>query len=69
MGLAGMTVGVLFRNHSIENVYLATLNRRPRAEESAVVEKHIASLKGDMGQALRDLQFALMSSAEFLLRH
>jgi hypothetical protein len=56
------------RRKLIENVYLATLSRRPRADELAVVERHVAALKGDLGKALPDLQFALMNSTEFLLR-
>ncbi len=53
----------------IENVYLATLSRRPRPAEVAVVTRHLAGVKGDVGKALGDLQFALMNSSEFLLRH
>jgi hypothetical protein len=53
----------------IENVYLATLARRPTTAEVAIVERHVAGVKGDMGKAMRDLQFALMNSSEFLLRH
>ena len=53
----------------IENVYLATLSRRPRPDEIAVVTRHLASLDGDRAKALADLQFALMNSSEFLLRH
>jgi len=34
----------------------------------AVVNRHVAALKGDLGKALPDLQFALMNSTEFLLR-
>ena len=53
----------------IENVYLATLSRRPRPDEVAVVVRHIATLDGDLAKAIQDLQFALMNSSEFLLRH
>ena len=53
----------------IENVYLATLSRLPRPEEVAIVGRHIASLEGDTAKAMQDLQFALMNSSEFLLRH
>jgi Protein of unknown function (DUF1553)/Protein of unknown function (DUF1549) len=53
----------------IENVYLATLSRRPRPDEVAIVVRHIASLDGDRAKAFADLQFALMNSSEFLLRH
>ena len=53
----------------IENVYLATLSRRPRADEVAIVIRHLAVLEGDVAKAIGDLQFALMNSSEFLLRH
>ncbi len=53
----------------IENVYLATLSRRPTARETAVVLRHVKDVEGDLGKALRDLQFALLNSSEFLLRH
>ena len=53
----------------IENVYLATLSRRPRPAEVAIVTRHLATVKDDRARALRDLQFALMNSSEFLLRH
>ncbi len=52
----------------IELVYLATLTRRPRAEELTVVKRHVASV-GDRAKAMQDLQFALLNSPEFLLRH
>ena len=52
----------------IEDVYLATLSRRPKASETAIVLKHAAAL-GDRAKALRDLQFALINSPEFMLRH
>ena len=52
-----------------ENVYLATLSRLPRPDEIAVMVRHIASLEGDTAKAMQDLQFALMNSSEFLLRH
>jgi hypothetical protein len=53
----------------VEDVYLATLSRRPKPGELAIVLRHTAALKDDRVKALQDLQFALMSSAEFLLRH
>jgi hypothetical protein len=53
----------------IDNVYLATLSRRPRPAEAAIARRHLASVKGDRARAMQDLQFALMNTAEFLLRH
>ncbi len=55
--------------HLVENVYLATLSRRPRAAEVEISLRHLAAVKGDRATALQDLQFALINSSEFLLRH
>jgi hypothetical protein len=52
----------------IEQIYLATLSRRPTAAELAIAQRHIASL-GDRAKGLQDLQFALFNLGEFLLRH
>jgi len=49
-------------------MYLATLTRRPTAEETKLIDDHIAML-GDRAAALEDLQHALINSNEFLLRH
>ncbi len=53
----------------IENVYLATLSRRPTATEIDIATRHVAVAKGDVNKAMQDLQFALMNSGEFVLRH
>lgn len=53
----------------IEQVYLATLSRRPMAKETALIVRHIDALGTDRAKGLQDLQFALINSAEFLLRH
>ncbi|WP_161967380.1 DUF1549 and DUF1553 domain-containing protein [Fimbriiglobus ruber] len=52
----------------VEQIYLATLSRRPTARETELVEKHIASAS-DYTAALADLQYALLNLNEFLLRH
>lgn len=52
----------------IEEVYLATLSRRPTSGEIAIAVKHIASV-GDRARALQDVQYALFNLGEFLLRH
>jgi len=53
----------------IENVYLATLSRRPTAAEVEIASRHVDTLQGDLDQAMQDLQFALINTSEFLLRH
>jgi hypothetical protein len=52
----------------VEEIYLATLSRRPTSAEGAIITKHIAGL-GDREKGLQDLQFALINSGEFLLRY
>jgi Protein of unknown function (DUF1553)/Protein of unknown function (DUF1549) len=53
----------------IEKVYLATLSRRPTAAEFDIALKHVDALKGDRAEALQDLQFGLINTSEYLLRH
>ncbi len=52
----------------IEEVYLASLSRRPSDRETQLALKHVAGLQ-DRAEGLRDLQHALINSNEFLLRH
>lgn len=52
----------------VEQVYLATLSRRPTRAEADIVLRHIDSL-GDRAKGLQDLQYALLNLGEFLLRH
>jgi hypothetical protein len=53
---------------AIEQIYLATLSRRPTAGELAIATGHITKV-GDRVQGLQDLQHALFNLGEFLLRH
>jgi hypothetical protein len=53
----------------IENVYLATLSRRPSKAETDLILQHIAQHAGDRVKGLQDLQYALFNFSEFLLRH
>jgi len=53
----------------VELIYLATLCRRPTAAEVEIVNKHLAKLGSDKSAGLQDLQYALVNSSEFLLRH
>ena len=52
----------------VEEIYLATLSRRPTPAEIGIATRHIDQV-GDRAKGLQDLQFALLNSAEFLLRH
>ncbi|MDB5312047.1 MAG: hypothetical protein JWO38_6249 [Gemmataceae bacterium] len=52
----------------VEQVYLATLSRRPTARERDLVAKHLATV-GDKTAGLQDVQHALLNLNEFLLRH
>jgi hypothetical protein len=53
----------------LERIYLATLSRRPTAPEMEIALRHLVTLQGDRVKAMQDLQFALLNSNEFLLRH
>ena len=52
----------------VELIYLTTLSRRQTSQERALIQRHLATLK-DAKAGLFDVQFALMNSNEFLLRH
>ena len=52
----------------VEQIYLATLSRRPTPAELAIVIRHIGSLD-DRTKGLQDLQYSLFNLGEFLLRH
>ncbi len=52
----------------IEQLYLATLSRRPTAAEIGIATRHI-EIVGDRVRALQDVQYALFNLGEFLLRH
>jgi hypothetical protein len=52
----------------VEQIYLATLSRRPTPAEVGIAKRHIAKL-GDRAKGLEDLQYALFNLGEFLLRH
>ncbi|QDU31551.1 hypothetical protein ETAA8_67100 [Anatilimnocola aggregata] len=57
----------------VEQIYLATLSRRPSEREHAIAENYIKEAGGDepkaMAGALQDIQHALLNGSEFLLRH
>jgi len=52
----------------VEQIYLATLSRRPTASELDVVTKHVGG-QADRAAGLFDLQHALINLNEFALRH
>jgi hypothetical protein len=52
----------------LEQIYLATLSRRPTAHEKQLLEKHLAAMK-DRSAGFQDVQHALLNLNEFLLRH
>lgn len=59
----GMSVGTI-----VERIYLTTLARRPTPSERELIAQHLKTLP-DAPTGLFDLQFALLNSNEFLLRH
>jgi hypothetical protein len=52
----------------IEQIYLATLSRRPTNHENELVLKYLATVK-DRTAGFQDVQHALLNLNEFLLRH
>ncbi len=52
----------------VERIYLTTLTRRPTDSERDIVRKHLKTIP-DRRDGLADVQFALLNSNEFLLRH
>lgn len=52
----------------LEEMYLATLSRRPTDQERRLAESHLEAV-GDRSAGLADWQHALLNSNEFLLRH
>jgi hypothetical protein len=50
----------------IEELFLATLSRRPRTEEVAVAKRVIAT---DRKTGFEDIQWALLNTTEFLVNH
>lgn len=52
----------------VEQIYLATVTRRPTATERDLIRKHLQTV-ADRRDGFYDLQFALLNSNEFLLRH
>lgn len=52
----------------VELIYLTTLSRRPKPSERTLIEQHLKSLD-NVSEGLFDVQFAVMNSNEFLLRH
>jgi len=60
---AGQTVDA-----TIRLIYLTTVSRRPGPQEMKLIQQHL-KLQPDLETGLIDLQFALLNSNEFLLRH
>jgi hypothetical protein len=55
----------------VETLYLATLSRKPRPEESARLVRYVeqGGPSGDRQRALADVFWALLNSGEFILNH
>jgi hypothetical protein len=55
----------------VETLYLATLSRKPRAEESSRLVKYVeqGGPSGDRQRALADVFWVLLNSGEFILNH
>ncbi len=53
----------------VEQIYLATLSRRPTKAERAIVAKYLATERGDRTQGLAGFAVRVDEHGEFLLRH
>jgi len=54
----------------VERLYVATLGRKPAAEEAAAATAILVSASGEgRGQAVEDLQYALINKVEFVFNH
>lgn len=53
----------------VERLYLAALARRPDRRELTLCNELLAARDGDVGEALRDVWWALLNSSEFVLQH
>ena len=71
--LAAVTLFPGFKTNAqrIEALYLATLSRRPRADEMAGMVRYVngGGPEKDSNKALSDVFWALLNSSEFLLNH
>src|SRR5262245_50334488 len=54
-------------SRQVEELYLAVLSRKPRAEEAERLVKFVEG--GDRKQRLRDVLWALLNSTEFVVNH
>ncbi|HEY1343159.1 MAG TPA: hypothetical protein VGF59_37035 [Bryobacteraceae bacterium] len=54
----------------IEALYLATLSRRPNAEELQHLERHVRNTKAEReAERLADIFWMLLNTAEFRMNH
>ena len=59
------------RDQRFEILYFATLSRQPKPSEKALLEQYVtAEMKGvELREALSDILWALLNSAEFTMNH
>jgi hypothetical protein len=57
------------RGDAVDELYLAILSRWPTAAERQAMAEILADAKSPPQQAIEDLAWALLNSAEFLYRH
>ena len=69
--LAALNAPFLDVEQRIESAFLASLTRMPTSQEQSVFTAHLATQDSDADrqQALGDIVWALMNSAEFQLNH
>lgn len=67
--LAGRLTAMTDPSALADEIYLAILSRRPSAEERADVAKYLEPRGQDRPEAVRELAWALLASAEFRFNH
>jgi hypothetical protein len=67
--LVGRLLRITDPSVAAEELYLAVLTRRPTAEERDEVARHLTRPVAEHPQALKDLAWALLTSAEFRFNH
>jgi hypothetical protein len=68
-GLAGRVAALADPSALAEELYLSLLTRRPTADERGEVARYLAERGGDRPRAVRELAWAIVTSAEFRFNH
>lgn len=56
-------------DETVEELFLTILSRRPTSQEQLLAREHLQAVEGSPETAYRELAWALLMSAEFVLNH